>query len=61
MLKLDKIIALAISLFLALAFTWIALVSRDFVLLALAWFVVLLVAGLGVFEERAKGGEEGAT
>ncbi|AEA11828.1 MAG: hypothetical protein ACP5I3_10055 [Thermoproteus sp.] len=61
MLKLDKIIALAISLFLALAFTWIALVSRDFVLLALAWFVVLLVAGLGVFEERTEGGEEGAT
>ncbi len=54
-MKLDKIAALLVVLLLALAFTWIALISRDFVLLALAWFVVLLVAGLGVYEERTAG------
>lgn len=50
---LDKIAALVAVLLLAIAFTWIALISRNFVLLALAWFVVVLVAGLGLYEERS--------
>jgi len=62
MLKPDEIAAILISILLALAFTWIALLSRDHVLLALAWFVALLVAGLSILEERTSGGgEEGAT
>ncbi len=51
-MKLDNIAALAVTSLLAVAFTWIALISRDFVLLALAWFVVALVAGLGLYDER---------
>ncbi|MEL9991644.1 MAG: hypothetical protein QXP98_06340 [Thermoproteus sp.] len=52
----DVIAAFVIAVLLAIAFTWIAEVSRDFVLLALAWFVVLLVAALGARQTR---GEEG--
>lgn len=53
----DVMAAFVIAVLLAIAFTWIAEVSRDFVLLGLAWFVVLLVAVLGVRQTR--GGEEG--
>lgn len=59
-MKLDlyNIAAISAAVFLAAAFTWIALLSRDKYLLVLAWLSAALVAGLGYLEAKA-GSTEG--
>ncbi|MFB6491238.1 MAG: hypothetical protein TU35_008415 [Thermoproteus sp. AZ2] len=57
-MRLDAVIALIIAVLLAVAFTWISLLSHDKVLLGLAWLVVALVAFFGYFERRSEPSQE---
>lgn len=55
-MRLDAVVALIIVVLLAVAFTWISLLSHNRVLLGLAWLVVVLVAFFSYFERKPEEG-----